>query len=162
MKHEHRPMPDQIRHFLAENITPETLSRLLYDDAPHIRISQHMPTERSNWWICSIPLSTAGPNRRVSARYMTFDLELTLDDFRAWLPDFSNRGLKMVQSKQPLPADLCERNFRSESTYFNVLTQFGARLLLDLPFSVETASITIFQEDGLDQLNRTAIAYRKA
>jgi len=150
-------MPKQ---FLIDDATIDLFLPLIQRCAPFIRINNHIPSAAFFWWKASVPLSAKGKNRQVTIRGMTFDVELSQNEFVACVSDFGDCGLNLVQSEKPLPPDLDLSRFRSEASCLKVLNQCGARLWLQLPHPFETASLTLFNDMDVAKFDRLEVPYR--
>jgi hypothetical protein len=133
--------------FEIDDATAEIARDLLNPQADYIRLYDHAPTNRLEWWKASIPLRFDGPNRDVLVNLVRFNVEMNRNQFLAWLDDFHHAGMTLVQTSQILPATVSPDHFRSPGSFRKLMAEFGGTLLFELPHRCEIAHATFFHEE---------------
>ena len=64
-----------------KNAVIENVGPLLIPDGAFVRLYDHIPQMEYSWWRASVPLSKGGPNRRLSIRGLSFDVEFVKSVF---------------------------------------------------------------------------------
>lgn len=148
-----------IYDYLIEQATIRMVRDLLIPGADVIRLYDHVPSPEVVWWEASVPLSRHGPNRRLHVQSMAYDVEMSKADFLDALDelDRGDGGLTLVQSGEPLPADIHPRRFRNQETLLRVLKGCGACLLYELPHQHETAGLTVFGRQNFEYMTANGI-----
>jgi len=146
--------------FVLDDATTQILPDLLDPQADHIRLFQHYPRTEITWWQASVPLRHDAPNRDVLVNRVSLDVEMPRERLLAYLDDFRDAGMDLVQTVEPLPSDVAPHRFRSRRSYLNLIARFGGRLLFELPHRNETARAIFFREEDVDRFRGTAIGAR--
>ena len=141
-----------IARFLIDDPACDSVVPLLHPSGGTIRIYRHWTTASTTWWKASVPLSMDGKNRTVLVQSLQYDLELSCDDFIAWIDEFRQGGITLVQSDAPLPYDLHPARFKHPGGFENVLKLLDARMVFELPHQHETAEVTVFSKTHAEWL----------
>lgn len=85
-------------------------------------------------------------------RMLSYDLQLTTNEFLERVHSFDDHGLVLIQSRNPMP-DTLDLSRIPEQVQDSVLIKNGAFLRIWLPHSVETALVTCYEPGYLDTIN---------
>jgi hypothetical protein len=117
------------------------LKSLLEPTLPHVWIDGHRPRRQIEWQRAKVPL-TSGTTYELLTRNLTFDLQLSTEDFIGLLPEFEDSGMVLLQSSRAIPNALEIQKLLTNPSRWRILQQNGVELMFDLPHKHETAVVS--------------------
>lgn len=134
-----------------EPCTVEVLKKILQPNAEYVWIFGHTPNRYVQWWNTKLPLSKSGKYYEVSARNISYDLDMKRTDFLKNISEFEDHGIALIQSTKTMPDTLIP-SYLNENNENSVLKQNGMILRFYLPHAYETAQLITIDEDTMNKV----------
>lgn len=112
------------------------------DPATHIWIPSYRPHPSSSWAPMQLPLDVPQPAQPLTARFVTFELQMPLPRFLELLPSMHAwSGALVAQLGRPVPDNLLADRVFGRPNEHHILRQLDWRLTLRLSHDGDTAEV---------------------